>query len=37
MKTVKDVLVILGLVLVSWVILALIEALPHAAPVMIGK
>ncbi len=36
MKTAKDVLVILGLVLVSWVILALFETLPHAAPV-IGK
>ena len=31
MKTVKDVLAILGLMLVSWVILAFIEALPHAA------
>ncbi len=36
MKAVRDVLVILGLLLVSWVILALIEAVPHAAPV-IGK
>ncbi len=36
MKTVRDVLMILGLLLVSWVLLALIEALPHAAPV-IGK
>lgn len=34
MKTVRDVLVILGLVLVSWVILALIEAVPHTAPVI---
>ena len=31
MKTIKDVLAILGLMLVAWVILALLEALPHAA------
>jgi hypothetical protein len=36
MKTVKDVLALLGLVLVAWIILALIEAFPHAAHV-IGK
>jgi hypothetical protein len=36
MKTVKDILAILGLVLVAWVILALIQAIPHATPV-IGK
>lgn len=36
MKTVRDGLAILGLVLVSWVILALIEALPHMVHV-VGK
>ncbi len=36
MNTVKNVLAILGLVLVSWIILALIEALSAAGPV-IGK
>lgn len=36
MKTVKDVLAILGLILVAWIILALIEALSAAGPV-IGK
>jgi hypothetical protein len=36
MKTVKDVLALLGLLLVAWVILALIEAIPHATHV-IGK
>jgi hypothetical protein len=35
-RTVKDVLALLGLVLVSWVVLALIEELPHAVHV-IGK
>jgi hypothetical protein len=34
MNTVRDALVILGLLLVSWVILALIEALSSAAPLM---
>jgi hypothetical protein len=31
LKTVKDGLALLGLLLVAWVILALIEAIPHAA------
>ena len=31
MKTIKDVLAVLGLVLVAWIILALIEAVPWAA------
>jgi hypothetical protein len=30
-KTIKDVLALLGLVLVAWVILAFIEAIPHVA------
>lgn len=36
MKLVKEMLALLGLVLVSWVVLALIEAISHATTV-IGK
>jgi hypothetical protein len=36
MKTVRDVLAFLGLLLVAWVILALIEVLPYATHV-VGK
>lgn len=36
MKTARDVLAILGLVLVSWVVLAQMEALGHAA-IVVGK
>lgn len=36
MKLVKDVLALLGLVWVSWVVLALLEALGHGVPVL-GK
>jgi hypothetical protein len=36
MKTVRDVLALLGLLLVAWVILALYEALTHTVP-LIGK
>jgi hypothetical protein len=35
-KTVKDVLALLGLVLVAWVLLALLEAIPHVTRVL-GK
>jgi hypothetical protein len=36
MKTMKDALAILGLLLVAWVLLALYEALTHTTP-LIGK
>jgi hypothetical protein len=36
MRTVKDVLALLGLLLVVWVVWALIEALPHAIH-LVGK
>ena len=36
MKTMKDVLALLGLLLVAWVLLALYEAVTHSAP-LIGK
>ena len=36
MKTIRDVLALLGLLLVAWVILALYEVLTHPAP-LIGK
>ena len=36
MNTVRDVLALLGLLLVAWVILALIEVLSHATHVL-GK
>lgn len=36
MKTARDVLVLLGLLLVCWVILALYEAATHTTP-LIGK
>jgi hypothetical protein len=34
MKLVKDVLALLGLVLVSWIVLALLEALGQGMPVL---
>lgn len=36
MKTIRDVLALLGLLLVAWVVLAFYEALTHTAP-LIGK
>ena len=36
MKTAKDVLALLGLLLVAWILLALYEAVTHTTP-LIGK
>jgi hypothetical protein len=36
MKTIRDVLAVLGLLLVAWVLLAIYETLTHPTP-LIGK
>lgn len=36
MKTIRDVLVLLGLLFVAWVVLAIYEAVTHTPP-LIGK